>query len=220
MLHIDHIALGVQNLYEGAERLRSETGFGDEEGGWFPGIGVANRIMPLGADQYLEVESVIDAFSGPRMAAGRWFLDQLALGDVFLGWCARADTRAEIDAVASAHGCAVAESGGRVRLDGTRSSSNHAPPTLTAWQRGLPNVFCWPDMSEHPGRVEVRSQVETRGVAWLEVGGTEADMRAWLGDGVRGLPLRYNGRAHGLYAVAVGTEHGEQVIRRRSILHG
>jgi hypothetical protein len=49
-LHIDHVCSGTRNIYEGTQRLRDETGFGNYDGGWFPASGLANRIVPLGGD--------------------------------------------------------------------------------------------------------------------------------------------------------------------------
>lgn len=225
MLRIDHVALGVQNLFEGAERLRAETGFGDVEGGWFPAIGAANRIVPLGPRQYLEVESVVDAFAAERTAGGRWFRDQLRVGDVFLGWCAGVDDREELESYAEWFGVPIDETATRVAADGSVRGSPRVPSAPTAWRRGLPNVFCM-DPDTHPATSEVRHTRAPAGIAWMEVGGAERDMRAWLGSGVDELPLRFNHRPHGVYAVAVRTPAderghcGELVIRRRPVLLG
>lgn len=220
MLRIDHIALGVQNLFEGAERLRAETGLGDREGGWFPGIGAANRIAALGPRQYLEVESVIDAVTAERTAGGRWFLDQLRAGDVFLGWCAGVDSREELDRYAEWFGVPVEETVTRVAADGSVRGSPRTPSAPEAWRRGLPNVF-YMDPDTHPANDAPHGR-EPGGIAWMEVGGTERDMREWLGSGVDDLPLRFNHRPHGVYAVAVRSspEEHEIVIRRRPVLLG
>ncbi len=60
MLKIDHVALCSTNLYETAYQLRDESGLESYEGGYFRGGGVAQRVVPLGNDQYIEIESVID----------------------------------------------------------------------------------------------------------------------------------------------------------------
>ncbi|MCZ7536247.1 MAG: VOC family protein [Acidimicrobiia bacterium] len=60
MLRIDHFCIGSRHLYEGAERFRAETGLDSYDGGWFPGMGVGQRIVPLGDLCYIEIESVID----------------------------------------------------------------------------------------------------------------------------------------------------------------
>ncbi|MGW4587697.1 VOC family protein [Amycolatopsis thermoflava] len=217
MLTIDHISLGTRNLYEGTERLCRETGLGQYEGGWFPGLGIANRIVPLGPDQYIEVESVIDAYSPEHNASDRWFYEQIRGGDVYLGWCLRVDTRAELEAVAARLGTGIIETGLRQRPDGSLSAPARTPDTVSCWSRGLPNVFHLPDLSVHPAAQPCPSAVTPRGIAWMEVGGTREDMVAWLGPEAAGLPLRYNGDRPGLYAVAVTTADGEIVIRRTAI---
>lgn len=57
MFHLDHFALGVRDLADGARRLVEETGLGGYEGGIFPEVGVRSWIFPLGGDVYLEVEA-------------------------------------------------------------------------------------------------------------------------------------------------------------------
>ncbi|MBL1119617.1 VOC family protein [Streptomyces sp. 110] len=217
MLTIDHISLGTQNLYEGTERLCRETGLGQYEGGWFPGLGIANRIVPLGPDQYIEVESVIDAYSPQRNPVDKWFYDQIADGDVYIGWCLRVDTREELEAVAARRGTEIFETGIRKRTDGTMTAPAHTPDTVYCWQRGLPNVFHVPDMATHAARQPCEQPTAPRGITWMEVGGKEEDMVHWVGDEARNLPLAYNGERPGLYAVAIGTPQGEIVIRRPAV---
>ncbi|MBB5157003.1 VOC family protein [Saccharopolyspora phatthalungensis] len=218
MLTIDHISLGTKNLYEGTVRLCDETGLGQYEGGWFPGLGIANRIVALGPDQYIEVESVIDAYSPEHNPVDKWFYDQIRNGDVYIGWCLRVDTRDELETIAARLGSEIFETGLRRKPDGSMSAPARPPDTVYCWQRGLPNVFLIPDMDAHPARQpRDHETVSPQGVTWMEVGGTEQDMRQWLGDGVDQLPLKYNGDRPGLYAVAVGTPSGEIVIRRPAV---
>ncbi|MES4902001.1 MULTISPECIES: VOC family protein [unclassified Streptomyces] len=218
MLTIDHISLGSRNIYAGTEQLCAETGFGQYEGGWFPHLGIANRIVPLGPDQYIEVESVIDAYAPRTNPSARWFYDQIEGGDVFIGWCLRVDTRDELQKLAEHFGTDIIDTPLRKRTDGVQRNAIRVPETIPCWQRGVPNVFLIEDLSEHPGAQPRDGQRDTpQGITWMEVGGTEADMRAWLGDGAADLPLRYNGGRPGLYAVAVATDEGEVVIRRTAV---
>ncbi|MEU5642625.1 VOC family protein [Streptomyces milbemycinicus] len=218
MLTIDHISLGSRNIYAGTEQLCTETGFGQYEGGWFPHLGIANRIVPLGPDQYIEVESVIDAYSPHTNPSARWFYDQIEGGDVFIGWCLRVDTRDELQKLAEHFGTDIIDKPLRKRTDGVQRNAIRVPETIPCWQRGVPNVFLIEDLSEHPGAQPREGQRNTpQGITWMEVGGTEADMRAWLGDGAADLPLKYNGGRPGLYAVAVATDEGEVVIRRTAV---
>jgi len=220
MIEIDHICVGVKNVYEGAQRLRDETGLGNYEGGWFPDLGLANRIVPLGDDTYIEVESVIDIFKvEERNQAAVWFRDKVAAGDVFIGWCARATTRAEMEAIAKRLDSDILEGRLRTRPDGSSSVAVRVPDTLKCWIAGLPNFFFTPDLSRHPSRppIEPGSGVKPYGIAWMELGASEKAMSDWLGIPASSLPLRFNGRAPGLYALAVKTERGEVVIRLPAI---
>ncbi|MDW6065748.1 VOC family protein [Streptomyces sp. FXJ1.4098] len=151
MLTIDHISLGSRNIYAGTEQLCAETGFGQYEGGWFPHLGIANRIVPLGPDQYIEVESVIDAYSPHTNPSARWFYDQIEGGDVFIGWCLRVDTRDELQKLAEHFGTDIIDTPLRKRTDGVQRNAIRVPETIPCWQRGVPNVFLIEDLSEHPG---------------------------------------------------------------------
>lgn len=220
MIEIDHICVGVKNVYEGAQRLRDETGLGNYEGGWFPDLGLANRIVPLGDDTYIEVESVIDIFKvEERNQAAVWFRDKVAAGDVFIGWCARATTRAEMEAIAKRLDSDILEGRLRTRPDGSSPVAMRVPETMKCWDAGLPNFFHIPDLSRHPSRLPIGPGpgVKPYGIAWMELGGSEKVMSDWLGIPASSLPLRFNGKAPGLYALAVKTERGEVVIRLRSI---
>jgi hypothetical protein len=223
MIEIDHICLGVKNVYEGSQRLREETGLGNYEGGWFPELGLANRIVPLGDDTYIEVESVVDVFKveeGNRAAL--WFRDQTAAGDVFIGWCARATSRVEMGAIAKRLGSEIIEGNLRTRPDGSCPLAVRVPDTATCWAAGLPNFFYTEDMARHPGRVPIAPGpgIRPHGIAWMELGGSAEAMSDWLGIRASSLPLRFNGKTPGLYALAVKTERGEVVIRRRPINSG
>jgi hypothetical protein len=217
MLAIDHISLGTRNLYEGTERLCRETGLGQYEGGWFPGLGIANRIVPLGLDQYIEVESVIDAYSPQHSLTDRWFYDQISSGDVYIGWCLRVDTLEELEDHAERMGTEIIQTGLRQRPDGSLSAPARTPDTVYCWQRGLPNIFHIADMSTHPARQPCEQPAAPQGIAWMEVGGTQQDMIGWLGEEAKNLPLTYNGERPGLYAVAINAPDGEIVIRRTAV---
>jgi hypothetical protein len=216
MIEIDHICLAVRNVYEGSQRLRDETGLGHYEGGWFPKLGLANRIFPIGDDVYIEVESVIDVFALEEgNPAARLFRDATLQGDVFLGWCARTDSMDEIHAIARRLNAEVVSNSLRVRPDGSTKTSVRVPESTACWRKGLPNVFHIAERSQHPARLPAEHGTRrSNGVAWLELGGTAEQMREWLGPDVDRMPLRFNGRSHGLYAVGLNTDQGELVIRR------
>jgi hypothetical protein len=223
MIAIDHICLAVQNVYEGSQRLRDETGLGHYEGGWFPAFGLANRIFPLGDDTYIEVESVIDTFAHKRgLESAKMFHDAAVHGDVFLGWCARTDSREELEELSRRSGMPVIADSLRTRPDGSTRISTRAPASGYCWKRGVPNLFLYTEdnIAQHPARIAPEfGSTDPSGIAWMEIGGTRADLAAWIGDSAAaGMPLEYNGKTPGLYAVAVKTEQGELVIRRRNAL--
>src|SRR5882724_3555219 len=97
------MALGVPDFDDGVRRLAERTGFGNYEGGVMPS-GVRNWVFPLGGDVYLEVVSAPEAASGPAS----WFQRATSDGtDRWMFWCLRADTRDELEQVASRLGSQV-----------------------------------------------------------------------------------------------------------------
>jgi len=212
-LEIDHISLGVQNLFEGSERLQRETGIPSIQGRWFPDIGMANRYFATGDNTYIEVESVIDPFAIARknpIAVDTYA--QLAGGDAFLGYVLRVKSRAELDRIAKRLGVTVVAAPLGVRVDGVPSVNYvRAPDTPLAWPRGLPNFIFWDGTVTKP---VLPGPVKPTGIAWLEVGGTRADMEKWVGDAVSRLPFRYNGKPAGLYAVGIKSRDRIIEVRR------
>jgi hypothetical protein len=219
MIEIDHICLAVQNVYEGSHRLYQETGIGHYEGGWFPDFGLANRIFPFGGDTYIEVEGVIDAHALQRgNASAKYFHDAVAHGDVFLGWCARTDSMEELEELSQRSGMPVISDSLRVRPNGNTRISTRAPNSGYCWRKGVPNLFLYnaENIDHHPARIAPDFTDKTaQAIAWMEVGGTRADMAGWIGDSAASnMPLEYNGKTPGLYAVAVNTDQGQVIIRR------
>jgi hypothetical protein len=216
MIHVDHVCLGTRNVFEGAQRLREETGLGCYEGGWFPRLGLANKIFPTGNDTYIEVESVVDVHEYENgNPAARFFREKCKDGDVFIGWCARVDTRQELEGLAKRLGSDVIESTLRQRPDGIMGVAVRTPETIPCWGVGLPNFFFVTDMGKHPSRVAPQYGTKTAtGIEWLELGGSDEEMSDYLGVDARTLDLRFNGLAHGLHAMSVMTTVGAVEIRR------
>ena len=104
---------------------------------------------------------------------------------------------------------------------GVKFWSAPAGPNLSnAWETGRPNWYCWEDrLYIHPSGqpvIPAPGLVSVQGVSWLEMGGTQQEMADWLGQHPDTLNMKFNGKSLGLYAVAVMTDVGEVVIRRRS----
>src|SRR3954468_12200362 len=183
MVRIDHVCLGTRNIFEAAHRYSTETGLGYYDGGWFPNFGLANRIVPCGGDVYIEIEGAVDihAYEQGNRAA-HFFHGHCAAGDVFIGWCARVDSRTELEQLAKRLGSEVFESGMRVRPGGACGMSARAPDTFRCWKAGLPNFFYVADMSSHPSRQAASfGTAIPQGVAWMELGGSEEEMSDYLG---------------------------------------
>ena len=221
MIHLDHICLGVRNIYEGAHRLREETGLENYDGGFFPGSGLANRIVPLPDDTYFEIESVVDAVDAASSPIAPWFLEATAAGDDrWMFWALRADTVAELHEVARRVGGTVREgpqSAVRIRPDGVVLHAALAPNTSVAlWARGLPNWYCHEDMARHPSRVALAHGRPISGVAWMEVGGDPAELENHVGSDVFArLPLRFRDGPGGLYGVGLATSDGDEIVIRK-----
>jgi hypothetical protein len=58
--------------------------------------------------------------------------------------------------------------------------------------------------------------VRPLGISWVEVGGTEAAFLQVSGPAGKDVPIRFNGKGSGVYAVAVKTADGEVVVRRKA----
>ena len=215
MIELDHICLGVRNIYEGAQRLREETGLDNYEGGLIP-PGTANRIVPLPNDVFIEIESWIIPVDGNPF--GQWYIDATAAGDAWMFWCLRASTMEEMEAIAERLGSRVfAAKVGRIKPDGEEVGYSMAPASGKPWAAGLPNWYFREDPSRHPARTAVDHRRDFTGVSWMEVGGDPAVMEEHVTPEVfERLPLRFVDETPGLYAVAIGTEDGDEVVIRAS----
>ncbi|RYJ23242.1 hypothetical protein CU044_5547 [Streptomyces sp. L-9-10] len=210
------MALGVPDFDGGVRRVAERTGLGGYEGGVFPG-GLRNWIFPLGGDTYMEVESATGATGGPAS----WF--RRATGDGterWMFWCLRADTREELEQVASRLGSQVQVIPGRREPDGTQRVVTSTPAgevALRARQQGLPNWYYRDDPAKNPARREVTGDRTAAGVAWLEVAGERDRFREHIGaETFDRLPLRFVPGEPGLHAVAVHTTDGEEIVIRRA----
>ena len=230
-MHLDHYQLSTRNIYSTAQTLREQTGLGFYDGGYFSTGGIANKIFPLGGGTYLEVEGVVDAGAVATEAGAKTFYDRSADGECFSLVSMRVDTLDELKAIADRFGTVLAKSPvTRIRPNGPPVMAYSTPPgTHTGHDAsgkevkdptriGRVNWYCHEDrLYMHPAGQPVFNWpglVEPQGISFLEVGGTEQQMTDWLGIPASQFPYRYNGNAHGLYAIGVKTDKGEVVIRR------
>ena len=112
MLVLSQIIFGVTDLDAAADRFRA-LGFDVLDGGLHPGVGTANRVVPLGA-QYLELLGVVAVNRARESEYGRSLLRAIADGDRLVRWSLRTDA---IENVAARLGIEV-EHRQRVRPDG------------------------------------------------------------------------------------------------------
>jgi hypothetical protein len=227
LISLDHIALWSNNLFAATYRLSQETGIGSTNGGYFPGLGLGQTLLSLGDYVYIEVESITDH----RMIADRSKMaleleKQTANGDCFAGLCFRTDDMAELEAFARHRGVEVSESisGGKVRMVPPSTSAVHAPSFWDSWRLGKPNLYYVPDLEGHPSRQPPQpgtGQALGLGIVSIEIGGTEADLKSWLGDVVDpsgfDFEIVYNDGPDGLYAVTFNSTDGEKTVRRNPI---
>ncbi|MCE0764093.1 VOC family protein [Pseudonocardia kujensis] len=224
---MDHIAVWSRNLFETTYELSSQTGLGNRDGGFFPGLGLGQKVISLGGDVYIEVESI----ANHRMILDRSWIAleverQTANGPCFVGWCLRTDRYEDMEHFAQIRSTRVMPEipGGKMRMSGPTRGLANVPVFSDSWMLGLPNLYYVPDLSEHPSRLPIQpgtgAEVAT-GVTEIEVGGSEEELRSWLGDLIdpTSFPfeIAYNGRAHGLYAVSFGTSTCEKTIRLNSV---
>ncbi|MBQ3358887.1 MAG: VOC family protein [Microbacterium sp.] len=228
MIALDHIAIWSDNLYKTTIDLSEQTGIGSTDGGYFPDLGLGQKLISLGPGAYIEVESIVDH----RMIADG---DPLAVevqrqtfgGACFAGLCLRSDDISEIEAFAAHVGVPVSGeiAGGKRPVDRSikRKSAVHAPDFRNAWLVGKPNVYLVENLSAHPSTLLPQpgsGDVLGEGITAIEIGGTEAELRAWLGplnpDDL-GITIHYNGGPDGLYAVSFASSAGPQTIRLNPI---
>lgn len=221
MIHIDHIAIGCADLYEASDRMRRETGLGFYDGGWFPAFGIANKIFPLGGQTYIEIESVVNPSKlKPGNPITDYFLKACAAGeDTFTGLCLGVDSMEELEELARRHKSTIPDTKNtvRVRTSGPAFVDYQTPAEFT-WGKGLPNWYYFTDLTLHPSGQPVEpfpGLVRPTGISYIEMGGTEQEMTDWLGIPASSLPFRFNGKTKGIYAIAVKTEDGPEIVIRR-----
>jgi hypothetical protein len=203
---IDHVLFAVQDFAEGTARLRVDHGLGAVEGGRHSGWGTANWIVPLGTS-YLELIGVVDPANASGNPFGRRVQQVIADGDGPFAWCV---TPADFDATVARLGLEPG-SGSRRRPDGVTVSWQMAGLDIALADPSRPFFLAWDVRPEdHPGRAIAGHRVHPDGIAWVEVQGDEAAIRAWLGDD--DLPVRVRPGPPAVLAVGIAAQEGEIVV--------
>jgi hypothetical protein len=231
-IKINHFALGARNIYESAARLRKETNLGFWTGEWVQTT--ACHMVPLGNDQFIEVEGTIDAHAYLKMPKPNYTYDVLDTdneynGDHFTGLMLGVDTLKDLEAVGKRLSGGITPNWPDPyrhfqRPDGYvlryQSAPYYEPGSGKSRPRGMPNFYFYPDV---PGRtsnqpvVSAPHLVVPTGVKWIEYGGTADQMAEWLGgiDSEAFKQMHFNGKALGTWAVCVGVEGGDDIVIRR-----
>src|SRR5207342_3536463 len=107
------VILGVRDLDASTKRFEA-MGFAVVDGGVHPGLGTANRVIPLG-NAYLELLGVVDRGEAEASLFGQSLLGRIAEGDRLVRWSIRTERIAQ-ECVRLG---LIAERRHRLRPDGT-----------------------------------------------------------------------------------------------------
>jgi Glyoxalase-like domain len=215
-LTLDHVLVAVADLDRAAADFDQRHGLRSVEGGRHPGVGTANRIVPLGTD-YIELIAVVDQTEAANNWRGRRVADAVARGETFAGWALRTTDLEAFRKRCQSLGMPLPppSDGSRRKPDGTllrwRVQELHEDAEVGA----VPFVIEWqvPD-AEHPAAQLVEQPSGAGGIARVVVGATspeaEGQLRKVIGDGVP-FEVRRSKR-NGIIEVALSSRHGEVVI--------
>ena len=208
MLTIDHVVFAVRDLEEAAARVLAEHGLASVPGGVHPHWGTANRIIPLGNAQYLELLAIVDPAVAGETPLGRALTAATTDGDAWFAMCLATD---EIEVAAARNDLEVAP-GSRTLPDGELVSWRGAGIENPVRTPDLPFFIAWDvPVALHPGSMPQAHPCGASGIAWVEVDGDQARFTHWV-DGAP-LPVRFHAGEPGVRAVALRTPTGQIVWR-------
>ena len=207
-MQIDHVVYGVQDLEGSARRFRERYHLESVPGGVHPAWGTGNRIVPMGTS-YIELLGVMDAELARQSVLGRDLLSRTATGDRLLGWCVRTDN---LDDTAERLGLEVG-SGQRVLPSGEVLRWRSAGLERAMTERALPFFITWDVPAElHPGRARVAGGVRPLGIAQVQLAGSPASLRRWVGED-SSLPVRVEEGPPEIASVVISTDGGQIELR-------
>ena len=151
MLILSQIIVGVESLDTAADRFRV-MGFDVLDGGVHPGVGTANRVIPLG-EQYIELLGVVSPAEARRVNTDDR-CSATAEGDRLVRWSLRTDG---IDEVAGRLGISV-ERRRRERPDGEVLTWRAAGLDLALADATLPFFMQWDRPEQYPGAMPAAHQ--------------------------------------------------------------
>lgn len=206
VLAVDHVVVIVQELGAAARRYEEQYGLASVAGGRHAGHGTGNRIVPLGSS-YIELMAVVDHDEAASSPMGSWLERRLIeVGEGPAALCVRTD---DMEAAALRTGRAPLQMS-RSRPDGVELKWQLVALDA-AISEGLPFFIQWQgDDSDHPGRGHVGHRRAVVGIDWVELGGDQDLLAAWLGP--HELPLRHVEGPPGPHRVAVAIGKGEPIV--------
>jgi hypothetical protein len=206
VLSLSQIIFGVNDLEAATVRFRT-MGFEVLDGGVHPGVGTANRVIPLGA-QYIELLGVVSPELARESEYGRSLLRAIADGDRLVRWSLRTDA---IDQVAARLGLTV-EPRKRMRPDAVLLTWRAAGLSLALADSTTPFFMQWDHDAHYPGLMPAHHPNGARSVAALSIVPRDPNaFRRWT-EGADA-PLRLEtGRTPGLASVSVRTDAGDLII--------
>jgi hypothetical protein len=202
---LSQVIFGVTDLEAASDRFRA-LGFDVLDGGVHPGVGTANRVIPLGA-HYIELLAVVSPELARESEYGRSLLRAIAGGDRLVRWSLR--TRA-IEAVAGRLGIAV-EHRKRQRPDGELLTWRAAGLALALADSTMPFFMQWDHEAQYPGALVANHANGARRVTSLSLKPRDERFARWI-EGADA-PLRIvTDTEPGLCSVGVETTRGELIL--------
>ena len=187
-MRIDHVIYATQDLDAAAARLEAEHGLVAAGGGRHAGIGTENRIVPLGGG-YLELIAVVDHAEAERSALGAALAERIReRGEGLMGWVVAVEDVVAEAGRTGAELSTIERDGLRAQLAGVATAM--AEPALPFF------------IQRDPGIADPGEGGDAGGIAWVEVSGDAARLRAWLGGAE--LPVRVTDGEPALLAVGIG----------------
>jgi hypothetical protein len=204
---IGQVILGTRDLDAAAASLRA-GGFEVLDGGRHPGLGTANRIVPLG-DSYLEVLGIVDGAEAGTQDYGRALLRETEAGDRLVRWSIRTS---QVEAEAARLGL-TPEHRQRVRPDGSVLRWQAAGLDGALAEPWLPFFMQWESDDDFPGTIPVAHPAGPSSLAWIEISTPDRERLARRTDGQADLRVRVVDGEPGVHAAAIATPRGELVLR-------
>lgn len=204
---IGQVIWGVRDLEVTSALVESE-GLTVVDGGIHPGLGTANRVVPLG-ESYLELLGVVEESVARQNQFGQSLLAATRDSDQLVRWSIRCF---DIDSKCERLGLS-AEQRTRLRPDGSLLTWRAAGLELSLRESWLPFFMQWDDADQFPGSIAVRHARGQCRISSLEL--TPADpsrFELWTAAELA-LPTVLTLGPPGLHAVTIATDDGDIVFR-------